>query len=83
MPEPALHLYRAPVGVHNLLADGQPKPTPSFLPGTFLGNPIEALEDMGQIFWRNANARIHHTDTHGALLELSRHRDPPMRGRVA
>src|ERR1700743_3490781 len=42
---PASHVYRLPVRLDNMLADGQPEPCPPLVPAPGSICPVEPLED--------------------------------------
>ena len=48
----------AAVGLHNLLGDRQPQPQPSGGFGALPIDPVEAVENVGQIRCRNADAVV-------------------------
>ena len=48
----------AAVGLHDLLGNGQPQPSPPRCSGALLIHPVEAFKNMGQIRCRNADAVV-------------------------
>src|SRR5262249_25499500 len=75
----AIHRNVATVELENLFGNGQPKANPTCSILVALRSAVEALEDVGEIFWGNPRARVRHLYGNARALERERHRNGPAR----
>lgn len=55
--------YAPTVGLNQIISDGQTDPAAAACSGTRLFHPVEALEDVGEVLSRDADARARNSIT--------------------
>ena len=78
----AFHTDLPAVGFDQLPGNGQPQTGPSCCSGSRFVDPIEALEDVGQVLRGNAFSSVPYADLYRSPLNRRRDGDFPAGGRV-
>src|SRR5262249_54715179 len=71
-----LDLDRAAEGGHDGSTDRQPQTRPAAISCPCRIYPVEPLEDVRQMFWRNADASVGNSNRPTAIVDPAGHRDP-------